>query len=51
MTGDWREKLAGSIDEKTLKTSDKNKGINQQIESDEKPPNPVGTKERNRYQA
>ena len=37
----------GSIDEKTLK----NEGKNRQIEIDEKPPNPVGTKEENRSYA
>ena len=48
MTGEWGGKPAESIDEKTLKTSDKNEGKNQQIEIDEKPPNPVGTEEENR---
>ena len=33
---------------KTLKTNDKNEGKNRQIEIDEKPPNPVGTEEKNR---
>ena len=48
MTGDWGGKIAGSIDEKTLKTSDKNEGENWQIGIDEKSPNPVGTEEENR---
>ena len=38
----------GSIDEKTLKTSDKNEGKNWQIEINEKLPNPVRTVEENR---
>ena len=33
---------------KTLKTNDKNKGKNQQIEIDEKPPNPVKTEDKSR---
>ena len=48
MTGDWGGKLAGSINEKTLKISDKNEEKNQQIEINKKPPNLVGTEEKNR---
>ena len=46
---DWGGKLdKRSINEKTLKTSDKNEEKNRQIEIDEKPPNLVGTEEENR---
>ena len=48
MTGDWEKKPdKGSIDEKTLEINNKRRE-NQQIDIDQKPPNPVGTEEENR---
>ena len=49
MTGDWGEKPdKESIDEKTLEINNKQRE-NQQIEIDEKLPNPVGTEGENRW--
>ena len=47
MIGDWEGKLdKGLIDEKTLEINNKQRE-NQQIEIDEKLPNPMGTEEEN----
>ena len=48
MTGDWRGKLAGSINEKSLNQMIINKGKNWQIEIDKKSSTLVGTEEENR---
>ena len=43
-----RRKTYRLVNEKTLETNDKNEGKNRQIEINEKPPNPVGTKKESR---